>query len=173
MNLVEGPTRPTLSWIVLTNHLISLSPYSNQCSLPKIPLGSPSTSCCSIFKELTAFKILATKIDIHYNYDLVKYLNNPGKCGSLGWVSSHKSKHSRFNSQSEHMPRLQVWSPVRVGSSTKIRKSMFLSLSFSLPFSLKSKPMSSGENKKKIPKHLQYFWWLLMTVCKYWILSLK
>ena len=37
----------------------------------------------------------------------------PDRCGSGGWVSSHRAKGYQFGSQSGHMPGLQAWSPVK------------------------------------------------------------
>ena len=64
--------------------------------------------------------------------------------GSVGWVLSRKPEGHGFNSQSGHVPRLQVRFPVgvHIGSS----QSMFLSL-FLLPFPLKKK--KKEEEKKK------------------------
>ena len=60
-------------------------------------------------------------------------------------ASSHKSKGHGFDSWSGHMPKLWVWSPVR--ACTRGNTSVF-SPSFlpSLPLSLKSISMSSGED---------------------------
>ena len=56
---------------------------------------------------------------------------NPDQCGSAGWAHTTKQKVSGFDSQSGHLPGLQVqsqWGTVHARSN----QSMFLSLSFSL-----------------------------------------
>ena len=68
-------------------------------------------------------------------------------------ASSCKPKGHRFNSRSGHIPRLQIWSPVRV--RTKSNQSMFLShINVSLLLSLPPFP-SVLEGKKKS-------WWGLL-----------
>ena len=61
----------------------------------------------------------------------------PDRRGSVGWVSSHKTKGRRFNSWSGHTPGLQarpLAGGVRETTYPYIsHTSMFLSLSFSLP----------------------------------------
>ena len=60
----------------------------------------------------------------------------PGWCGSVDWVPACKPKGCRFNSQSGHMPGLQARSAV--GQHVRGKHTlMFLSLSLSLPHSLK------------------------------------
>ena len=70
-------------------------------------------------------------------------------CGSDGWTSSCKPKGHRFNSRSGHIPRLQIWSPVRV--RTKGNQSMFLShINVSLLLSLPPFPSVLEGKKKKL-----------------------
>ena len=62
--------------------------------------------------------------------------SSPGRCGSVGWSVFHKEKGLQFDSQSGHMPGLQIQSPVR--ARARDTQSMFLShidvfLSPSLP----------------------------------------
>ena len=57
----------------------------------------------------------------------------PWRMVQLVGASSHTQKGSRFSLRSGHMPRLQVWSPVRVRTGGS--RSMFLSLSLSLSLS--------------------------------------
>ena len=66
---------------------------------------------------------------------------------------SCKLKSCRFNSRPVHMPGFQIWSEVRAhvrGSRSMFLSHMDISLSLSpsLPFSLKSISMSLGEDKK-------------------------
>ena len=68
--------------------------------------------------------------------------SSPGCGGSVGWELSHKAKGCLFNSQSGHMSRLWVWSPVGVHMGGK--QSMFLphidvDLFLSFPSSLSKK----------------------------------
>ena len=42
-----------------------------------------------------------------------KHKKSPDWWGSAGWALSSKEKGGRFDSQSGHMPGLQVWSPSR------------------------------------------------------------
>ena len=67
--------------------------------------------------------------------------------GSVGWVLSRKPEGHGFNSQSGHVPRLQVRFPVgvHIGSS----QSMFLSL-FLLPFPLKKKKKKKKKKRKGV-----------------------
>ena len=77
---------------------------------------------------------------------------SPGQCGSVSWVSSHTPKGLRVESQSGHMPGLQVRSLVVVSAGGS--RSMFLTVVF--PFLFLSLPSSlSGINKRK--KMTQYF----------------
>ena len=39
--------------------------------------------------------------------------SGPGPCGSVGWASSRTLKGHGFNSQSVHVPGLQIWSWIR------------------------------------------------------------
>ena len=68
-------------------------------------------------------------------------------------ASIWRPKDRGFESQSRHMSRLQVWSPVgRVQKATTgcfPLTSMFLSLCPSLPLSLKPASVNSGEDKKQ------------------------
>ena len=70
-------------------------------------------------------------------------------------VLSHKLGGCGFDSRSGHIPRLQVWSPVKARirgtysmflTHIDVSLSLFLCLSLSLPLSLKSISMSLGED---------------------------
>ena len=64
---------------------------------------------------------------------------SPDRCGSVGWVLSHKAKGHQFDSHSGHMPGL--WG--LVGAPVRGNRSMFLlhtSVFLFLPFSLPSSP---------------------------------
>ena len=75
----------------------------------------------------------------------------PDRGGLVSWVSPHKAKGHHFYSRSGHMPGLWVWSPVgvMVGVCGRGNRSMFLSLSPSLPCSLKINKENLSTTKKK------------------------
>ena len=72
-------------------------------------------------------------------WQMLWWFNNvvmPGWCGSVDWALAWEPRCCQFDSQSGHMPGLQAGSP---GWVQRGNWSMFLSLSFSLPLSLKIK----------------------------------
>ena len=83
---------------------------------------------------------------------LYKNFSRPDQRSLDGWVLSCKAEGQLFNSWSGHMPRLRVWSPVRV--PTRGNQLMFLTLMFLSLFLLLSrkerKRMREREKKKKI-----------------------
>ena len=89
-------------------------------------------SCFTIYKELSAL---------------------PWPGGSVGWsIIPYTKKGYRFAPWSGHIPRLWVWSPV--GAHMRGNRLIFLShidvsLCLSLPLSLKSINISSGDDLKK------------------------
>ena len=83
-------------------------------------------------------KILVLIIIVYWSYYKNK-AKSPDQCGSVGWASSHKTKHRQFDSWSGHMPGFGfgpqccgegVWQPTDPCFSLTL---MFFSLSFSLP----------------------------------------
>ena len=78
---------------------------------------------------LTLFSLpLQNFITVHFK----KVKNRPGWCGSVDWALACEPKGRWFDSQSGHMPGLQVRFP-GVGRGRGNHTLMFLSLSFSLP----------------------------------------
>ena len=87
--------------------------------------------------------------DTCYNIDeLWKPLCCPDWCGSVGWVSFCKVKGCWFNSPSGRMPGFRVLSPV--GECETGHRSMFLSLSFSLPSSLSKNNLKKKKKSKAV-----------------------
>ena len=67
---------------------------------------------------------------------LFKRITCPCQCGSTGWAFSHRLEGHGFNSQSRHMPGLQIGSQLghkqKVTDGCLFLASMFLSLTSSL-----------------------------------------
>lgn len=93
---------------------------------------------------------------------VTNWQKSPGRCGSVCGVSSQARKDCWFHSQSGHVLRLQVWSPVGlcVGGSvwcfsfTSVLLSLLLSLlsSLSLLLSLKNKNKLAKDLKRHFAK---------------------
>ena len=84
--------------------------------------------------------------------------NCPGQCGSVGWASSCKPKSHGFNSQSGHMPRLQVW--FLVGVHTRSNQSMFFFSPFSSPFPHSKKKNNDDEGEWKMFIRCLFLVWI-------------
>ena len=77
-----------------------------------------------------------TQLILNYTFLRIKLQISPGWCGSVDWAPAYESKGPQFGFQSGHMPGLQARSP-EAGHARGNHTLMFLSLSPSLPFSLK------------------------------------
>ena len=94
-------------------------------------------------KKQTTQQLQDRHYDTCFKYtDHFEIPNSLDLCGSVGWAPSHKLKGHWLDSQSGHMPRLQVQSPV--GAGMRGNRLIFpshikvsLPLSLSLPHSLK------------------------------------
>ena len=96
-------------------------------------------------KMLTSYTQVPADLYSSVSSELSKTARSPEWCGSVGWVSSLEAKGRQFDSQSEHMPGLQIQS--LVGEHMRGNRWMFLpSLSPYLPLFL---------NKNKIKKKKQ------------------
>ena len=100
---------------------------------------------------------------VKLNYCFKKKSPSPGYAWVAGLVGTLSQSCTPtvygFDSWSGHIPRLQVWCPVRActgGNWLKFLASMFLSPSSSPPFSLKPINISSGEKKKSPRTHMEF-----------------
>ena len=72
------------------------------------------------------------------------------RSGSVAWASSCKVKGHRFNSWPGHLPGLRVWFPGE-GAQERQLIEIFLSLSPSLPLSLKNKQINKYLRVRETP----------------------
>ena len=91
-----------------------------------------SNKPCFLYEYVFWWSFAKATVD---SSEIEKQEKSPGQCGSVGWRSSCKVKHSWLYSRSGHTPKLQVQSPV--GVCTRGNQWMFLShIDGSLPLFL-------------------------------------